>query len=325
MYDLISIYNLISDKILKFLENNDVIYDVNSETRNINNVKNKENEKCFLRFKALLKYIDRTLDRVPKEVIFSKHLKNKFNNYLSQELIDCINFFKSKFENGEEINFNLSRKVFDDCFEDWIFNIWNIRHLHLNDKIINDCENMKNNRSDYLLFFIINKLKCYFIDVIKHPRGYNFTSTDFLKILDEENWISIIGLTEIDGIPVCEDELGNLNECRLENNQDIYALTKNGINTPIYINGKYFFQNGINSFGEKEKYIRTTNLILNTIVKLNKNYIQNLVSVDLEISNSNILIIFKHDFYKKTVLSITKNLDVFVILERYNGLEILNL
>lgn len=75
MYDLISIYNLISDKILKFLENNNVIYDVNSETRKINNVKNKEKEKCFLRFKALLKYIDRTLNRVPRKVIFFKTSK----------------------------------------------------------------------------------------------------------------------------------------------------------------------------------------------------------------------------------------------------------
>lgn len=252
------IYKDISIEILDYLSNNEIKYNLQKEKKEIakkvNQLLGKDKEEVEvierfeLRIISLLNWLEKIVEPMPRKVHFSKYLSKKIDEKrLNQDIINQINKFKEKFENGEDINSNLSKGIFDGNSWDYILNIWNIRHLHLSESVKFDKRAMSGNRSEYLLFFVLYKSDVYFIDVRKHPKGSGFTSFEFLEILSESDWLEIIGLKELEGVK-------DVNPV-IEQDDDIYQLTKSGINIAYKINDKFYINfGGITSIGSKSQH-----------------------------------------------------------------------
>lgn len=107
---------------------------------------------------ALQNFSNRLIIEKKRKVRYSEELVKKITErQLSQETIKMIKTFKYKFKNGKEINSNLSRLIWDSQKLDYLFNIWNIKHLHLSESVSFCDETMANNRAKQLLFFIEDK------------------------------------------------------------------------------------------------------------------------------------------------------------------------
>lgn len=244
------IYEDMSNEILTYLSKNNIYYDLKKEQKEVGSLFDSSNnhvkacEKFSERMIALCNFMEKIVSIKPRKVYFSRYLIKKIDEDLNKDIIEKIELFKKKFENGEDINSNLSKGIFNSNSWDYILNIWNIRHLHLSESVELNRSEMSNNRSDYLLFFVLNEENVYFIDVRKHPRGAGFTSFQFLEILDESKWLNLIGFEEHKDINV---------KPVIEKDEDIYELTKRGLNISVYkINGKYYMKNiGITSKGGK--------------------------------------------------------------------------
>lgn len=106
--------------------------------------------------------IGKNVINIPRKVHYSRELIKKMNEEFSKELCDLIKLFEKKFDKGESVKGYLSKKAFDVEFKDILLNQWGIKHLHLTDKEANSIEEMKNNRSNILLFFIVDNQDVYF-------------------------------------------------------------------------------------------------------------------------------------------------------------------
>ena len=286
-----NIYDDISCEILKFFEENKILYNVDKENKEIQNEieKNEKSEHLYKdidelryikkfdkRIIALFNYLEKLVSTVPRKVFFSKRLSNKMEDEIDKNIKDKIYLFKEKFELGKDVNSNLSKLVFDSNSWDYILNIWNIRHLHLSNSTNFDKKYMSKNRSDYLLFFVINNSNVYFIDVRKHPKGAGFTSFEFLEILDESNWLTIIGLEKMEGI-------SNVNFVA-EKDEDIYKLTKSNNNLIYKINNNYYKNPmGISTVGNKIIHTEKLIEIKGKIKKLAKNQQIEYISFKLDL------------------------------------------
>lgn len=248
------IYDDISMEILNYLSQNGIKYDLKKEKKAVmdstsqilQDSKNDfEVKEIFsMRFIALFNYIEKIIPPLPRNVYFSKYLLKRIDEDLNEDIINKIKIFKQKFESGEDINSNLSKGIFNSNSWDYILNIWNIRHLHLSESVELNKDAMSNNRSDYLLFFVLDGENVYFIDVRKHPKGAGFTSFQFLEILDESDLLNLIGFQEI-------KDIIDLNLV-IEKDEDIYQLTKCGMNIIYKINEKHYINvSGITSVGNK--------------------------------------------------------------------------
>lgn len=78
-----------------------------------------------------------------------------------------------------------------------LFNSWNVKHIHLNDKEAQSKSAMKKNRSGCLLFCIVKQEKVFFLDVRPHPKKEEFSSYSLLKIIHDNHWMSEIGFEEM--------------------------------------------------------------------------------------------------------------------------------
>ena len=94
-----------------------------------------------------------------------------------------VHYSRELIKKGESVKGYLSKKAFDVEFKDILLNQWGIKHLHLTDKEANSIEEMKNNRSNILLFFIVDNQDVYFLDVRKHPKGAGFITLEVLSIV----------------------------------------------------------------------------------------------------------------------------------------------
>lgn len=252
-----NIYNDISNEIINYLSKNKIDYDLGKEkkeiAKRINKISKKDEEEVVvdeifsMRIISLCNWIQKIVPVVPRKVHFSKYLLKRMAGNIKGDIINQINIFKKKFELGEDINSNLSKGIFKSNSWDYALNIWNIRHLHLSESVEVNKSAMTANRSDYLLFFVLIEDDVYFIDVRKHPKRAGFTSFEFLEILDESNWLNLIEFQEVkDVINV---------KLVIEKDEDIYNLTKLGINILYKVNGKYCINvMGITSVGSKSEH-----------------------------------------------------------------------
>ena len=164
------------------------------------------------------------------------------NEEEAKEIVKLVEFFKCKFENGESINYHLSRQAFDSTRFDTLLNIWNIKHIHLSDRTSSSKRSMKNNRSEWLLFCIIENDTVYFLDVLNHPTNEHFTAYHFLQVVHRNNWMNHIGFEEIKclapGLLITKDE-------------DIHKIYESKINIPFEFDGKLYMSLGVASSGDK--------------------------------------------------------------------------
>ena len=142
----------------------------------------------------------------------------------------------------------LSKKAFDVEFKDILLNQWGIKHLHLTDKEANSIEEMKNNRSNILLFFIVDNQDVYFLDVRKHPKGAGFITLELLYIVYNNRWMEKIGARKVEGNIDLQPEINS--------NEELYKLYKNSINCNMlkFGNEVYMMGWGVSSEGHKMDY-----------------------------------------------------------------------
>ena len=137
--------------------------------------------------------IGKNVINIPRKVHYSRELIKKMNEEFSKELCDLIKLFEKKFDKGESVKGYLSKKAFDVEFKDILLNQWGIKHLHLTDKEANSIEEMKNNRSNILLFFIVDNQDVYFLDVRKHPKGAGFITLEcYLLYITIDGWRKLV-------------------------------------------------------------------------------------------------------------------------------------
>ena len=219
--------------------------------------------------KILLGYMNAKIKLIPNQkrnVKFSNELRQKISNEEferdgaliskcgAKKITKLIELFKCKFKNGKNMNYHLSRQVFDSTRFDTLLNTWNIKRIHLSDKTSTSKSSMKKNRSEWLLFCIVKNDSVYFLDVLDHPKNENFTSCHFLQIAHKNNWMKHIGFKEIKDVK--PDSLN----VKITKDEDIYKLYKSCVNFLFEFEGKIY----IPSFGiasSRDKAINPMNLI----------------------------------------------------------------
>ena len=179
--------------------------------------------------------IGKNVINIPRKVHYSRELIKKMNEEFSKELCDLIKLFEKKFDKGESVKGYLSKKAFDVEFKDILLNQWGIKE-------------MKNNRSNILLFFIVDNQDVYFLDVRKHPKGAGFITLELLYIVYNNRWMEKIGARKVEGIIDLQPEINS--------NEELYKLYKNSINCNMlkFGNEVYRMGWGVSSKGHKMDY-----------------------------------------------------------------------
>ncbi|MBQ6979898.1 MAG: hypothetical protein IJQ07_04575 [Clostridia bacterium] len=175
---------------------------------------------------------DKRIIAKKRKVIFSKELQNKIdNNLIDDETKRLIEFFKSKFENGENISPYLSKNIKNATSIDYLLTIWRIHHLHL----IEELDGEMSKRSDKYILFVINQDNVYFLDQTKHLSGSEFASRYLLEILANNNWLHFVSIFE-------SPEVISTN-CEITSDEAMYKLWKSNINSCVFKIGNAFYTN----------------------------------------------------------------------------------
>lgn len=249
-------------------------------------IKNELMEK-HIRFNAnadnsriILDYLDNRERRIkPKErnVLISQELNHKLENKdfgtsskSSEEILSEFQHIEQKIRNGENLNFNLSEKIFDsrDKYKDILLNAWKIRHIHLSGNDVSSKSAMKRNRSTVLLFCIEDNDKIMCLDIIEHPSSDKFFCFNLMKIIKNNGWMESIGF-------FCNDDInyipGSLRP-RIENDEDLTELyTIYKINSAFEFDGKmYCSLDGITVTGDTTHSVRIYQQFLKELRKNTK-------------------------------------------------------
>ena len=190
--------------------------------------------------------ISKELDRKIRDKNFFDENNNQVPETEADNIIRAFNHIKQKIENGEDVNFNQSRGIFDQTRKDTLLNIWGVRHIHLSEKDAMSKTGMQNNRADFLLFFIENEENILCLDIIHHPEtSKKFICYNFLKIMYSNNWIETTHFKASDASYVP----GSLP--KITNDDDLAELYFNGkINKGFEFEEKLFIPvNGLTTSG----------------------------------------------------------------------------
>ncbi|SOB72689.1 Hypothetical protein EHLA_2056 [Anaerobutyricum hallii] len=115
-------------------------------------------------------YLFRLIPVTQRKVHYSKELLSKLNlNEISKEYVEILKMFEDSFSAGKDMNIFLSNNIKKSRATDFLRYTWQLFHLHMSGKYVEDKKQMKNNRSDMQLLSIIDLNDVYFIDVIPHP------------------------------------------------------------------------------------------------------------------------------------------------------------
>lgn len=233
--------------------------------------------------------VNRRIYPKPRKVLISNKITkiittNKIDGHNSiKEIkaIDALKKFVLKFENGEDMNGHLSKNIYysnlfkangggtrDWKSRDYLLDDWGIHHIHLNFKDAFNEKDMKNNRSNYLLFIRITDSIIYFIDVKKHET-IDFNNLELVETMDK-NWPYLIK-----GMPI------NIKSTDILSNIDIKNIRKNHQLAIYNINGRVCFPmgGGLNSIGSNIMHTENAEMILEDIEILEKNIIKHFESI----------------------------------------------
>lgn len=170
------------------------------------------------------------------------------NLMLNSDYTEEITAFKEKFENGEDMNGHLSRKIYNADYFDALLNSWNIYHFHLSMVTANTDSEMAINRSSTLLFAYVGENDVYFIDIANHSQQHVFSMFSLLET-GQRNWEEIFEPLEL-------KDIISLNRV-VTNDSELGTLLKNHINLVYKINGKYYLTNlGVSTTGSKTEHTR---------------------------------------------------------------------
>ncbi len=241
------IYNVIleeiSNIIIEFMRENHIKTTVNG---------NKKSKQILMDF---FDNGNRWIIPKSRDVYLSQELKGNLST--SSPYFQEFNAIIEGFKHGDDLNYNQTRKIFNSTMNerDILLNAWGITHIHLG-KIVNSKTGMRKNRSEYLLFCMINDTSVFCIDVLKHPSLDEFFCYNLLKIIHNNGWMLAFGFLQMgdDYVP------GSLTP-KITNDREL---------TEMYIDKKknlafefegmaYFRMNGLVSTGDSMSV--TSNLI----------------------------------------------------------------
>ena len=208
---------------------------------NSHNIKYRDNSSFEQLILQYFNFKDKSIFRkVGRHIEYSKEVQTKING--DAQLKNLLDFFVNKIKNGDDLIDWQSRTLFDAEKPDWLFNHWNIKHLHMTkDK----------SRSDKILLLIETSTDVYIVNIISHPKKAGWTAFDFLKILHNNQWLHLVGFyASTDIIP---DSL----EPKITNDEDIYCLYKMNFNIMFEIeNVPYISLSGVATSGDKISHSR---------------------------------------------------------------------
>lgn len=226
-----SIEKKIVEKIYKYYGDNSIAFDISDEFG-----------------KVLTNYFNSLSKRIrvcKRKVFLSSELKLKMKNEkIKKEHVENIERFIDDFEKGNDMNGHLSKQIYNSGFYDKLLICWGIHHLHLSSTKANCESEMTENRSDTLLFCIINGDSVYFIDAESHNREYVFSMFNLLNIISD-NWLSLIDQFEV------KDIIRGSLEPKVDNDETLYKLWKSNINIFYEIGGRVysFIDRGLTGIG----------------------------------------------------------------------------
>ncbi|MDF1511453.1 hypothetical protein PZE06_25475 [Robertmurraya sp. DFI.2.37] len=185
--------------------------------------------------KGYINLSDKLINNKKRNVKVSNELKEQdFGEHYNL----CLQQIRNKFKNGIDVNGYLSKGAFKPSQRDLLLYDWGIHHLHINNKFDNGgfVE-----RSDYLLFFIIDENNVYFIDVTRHKleNRTEFSQQELLRIV-KRNWPYLIEPYRLKGFSSLEKKLTDKEHSEIRNSGamavveiegDIYGMIGGGITT----------------------------------------------------------------------------------------------
>lgn len=173
------------------------------------------------------------IPKKPRKVVISAALKEKLNGHLERTICDYEKCLEKEFEVGENINSHLSRNIYQASRYDKLLDQWGIHHLHLNPERVDEESEMKKNRSDKYLLFLVEKDFVYFLDIVDHLHGEEFANRGFIQIIRDNGWDH---LSLIKNVPYIEKLQHNVID-----KKDIYDSWKSNVNLIIANGDKNFF------------------------------------------------------------------------------------
>lgn len=135
-----------------------------------------------------------------------------------QRYKDVIERIKTEVQQGEDLNKYLSTSIFTPDYQDLLFYDWGIYHFHLGKKLSGQ---FFVERTDHLLFLMIDNETILLIDIRPHKENYVFYQKEFLEIAVSE-WPEHMKKFEIKGFV---DIKPNVSDPK-----DICDLRKSGVN-----------------------------------------------------------------------------------------------
>lgn len=226
---------------------------------------------------AYMNALGKRILRKQRKVVFSKELKCKIDGseFLrnsqvlsvdeAQDITNLIIHFQNLFENGEDINNHLSTQIFSSKRQDILFNTWNIKHIHLNVDEAKSKSAMKKNRSDFLLFCVVEDEVVYFLDVRHHPNSAEFSSYSFLEIAFNNHWMRHLGFGETGA-----EYVPYSMEPKITNDKEIYDLYSHNINLAFDFQGHGFISvaTGVTGSGDRKANVYHLNQLKKEIRKM---------------------------------------------------------
>lgn len=129
----------------------------------------------------------KTIKPVKRMIVKSDKVKSI---QLEEPYAKALKIIEAKIQNGDDLNFHLSKSVFKPHWHDWLLNEWMIHHIHISDW--KESPNQKFfNSSKWLLFVAFNEDQAIFIDIQKHNEPNVFAKLAYLEIL-QNNWPEIM-------------------------------------------------------------------------------------------------------------------------------------
>ena len=223
---------------------------VNENDENNNQfIETKKIEKSKIINNILLEYFSISGKLIlPKrrKVIYSKELQDKIDNNTftdatdsvvsteeAAKIKDLISYFDQLIQNGSDITSHLSKGIYDADSPDRLLYTWNVKHIHLNKQEASNKVEMRNNRSGWLLFVMIDDEECDFLDVVAHPHGSGFSSYHFLEIIHNNAWMEKAGFEAV--------KQGITPQFVVNDTDTLYKLYKANINIPFEFEGTVYF------------------------------------------------------------------------------------
>lgn len=165
-------------------------------------------------------YLFRIIPRTKRKVHYSREILRKSKSkIISEEHLEILKMFEKMFLEGEDMNLFLSNNIKKSRETDFLRYTWHLYHLHMSSKVVEDKNQMKNNRSDTQLLCIIDSNDVYFIDVISHPtKAEEYFNIQSLEIIIENGWMEKIGFYEI------EEMVPGTLEPKITEDKDIFTL-----------------------------------------------------------------------------------------------------